>query len=259
MKRAFTLIELLVVIAIIAILAAILFPVFAQAKEAARKTASLSNLKQIGYAWSMYASDFDGTLMRVRVPGADRTYYWWGSFDGVVLRPEEGLLYPYTKSAGIAQDPSFPNRLRTALGLTGYGYNYSYLAPSTYAPPTWDEVAVPVNESQLQATSETVAFASSARMNNWSYASPVLEGNTYLDPPSADFPGFQGRHNGVGNVLWCDGHATSRRPAMRAGLFGYGFNAADFEPHKLGDLLRDGCPVDSPCEDDLFSLEKSSL
>jgi prepilin-type N-terminal cleavage/methylation domain-containing protein/prepilin-type processing-associated H-X9-DG protein len=59
MKRAFTLIELLVVIAIIAILAAILFPVFAQAKEAAKKTADLSNLKQLGTALMMYNADYD--------------------------------------------------------------------------------------------------------------------------------------------------------------------------------------------------------
>ena len=60
MKRAFTLIELLVVIAIIAILAAILFPVFAQAKEAAKKTACLSNARQVGLANSMYLNDWEG-------------------------------------------------------------------------------------------------------------------------------------------------------------------------------------------------------
>src|ERR1700678_2312447 len=73
-KHAFTLIELLVVIAIIAILAAILFPVFAQAKAAAKKTSCLSNMKQVGLATMMYANDNDDDC-----PIA----YWWnpGSYD----------------------------------------------------------------------------------------------------------------------------------------------------------------------------------
>ena len=62
MKHAFTLIELLVVIAIIAILAAILFPVFAQARESARQTTCLSNMRQIGLAVRMYTQDYDETL-----------------------------------------------------------------------------------------------------------------------------------------------------------------------------------------------------
>lgn len=62
--RALTLIELLVVIAIIAILAAILFPVFAQAREKARQTACLSNLKQVGLAVQMYAQDYDENIPR---------------------------------------------------------------------------------------------------------------------------------------------------------------------------------------------------
>ncbi|PIY51745.1 MAG: hypothetical protein COZ06_04120, partial [Armatimonadetes bacterium CG_4_10_14_3_um_filter_66_18] len=60
-RRGFTLIELLVVIAIIAILAAILFPVFAKAREKARQTACLSNLKQLGLSIIMYANDYDET------------------------------------------------------------------------------------------------------------------------------------------------------------------------------------------------------
>src|SRR5215831_18242522 len=68
-RRGFTLIELLVVIAIIAILAAILFPVFARAREAARKTSCLSNMKQLGLASQMYKQDYDESY-------ADSRSYW---------------------------------------------------------------------------------------------------------------------------------------------------------------------------------------
>jgi prepilin-type N-terminal cleavage/methylation domain-containing protein/prepilin-type processing-associated H-X9-DG protein len=250
-RAAFTLIELLVVVAIIAILAAILFPVFARAKEAAKKTQSLSNLKQIGLAWMMYGTDYDDTCMRVRIDGIGKWYYFWGSWDGAVLRESEGLLFPYTKSKGVQQDPSFDPSLRTAVGLTGYGYNYAYLSPSDFLPPTWDEVARPVNYSQIGQVADTVAFASCARINNWSYANPTLEGNAYLDPPSFNYPTFHGRHDGMGNIVWVDGHAKSRKPVFRQGAFGYGFNAADFTPRNLGEIDKDG----DSATDELFDLE----
>jgi prepilin-type N-terminal cleavage/methylation domain-containing protein/prepilin-type processing-associated H-X9-DG protein len=81
---AFTLIELLVVIAIIAILAAILFPVFAQAREKARQISCLSNVKQAGLAFNMYLQDYDEVTPSL---GASRD--WWG------------LIYPYTKNTGV--------------------------------------------------------------------------------------------------------------------------------------------------------------
>src|SRR5271166_727759 len=84
-SKAFTLIELLVVIAIIAILAAILFPVFAQAKAAAKKTADLSNMKQIELGTLMYTNDFDDHYMLADMnPGPTIQYaYRWSSTEVV--------------------------------------------------------------------------------------------------------------------------------------------------------------------------------
>jgi prepilin-type N-terminal cleavage/methylation domain-containing protein/prepilin-type processing-associated H-X9-DG protein len=251
-RKAFTLIELLVVIAIIAILAAILFPVFAQAKEAAKKTTSVSNLKQIGLAWLMYGGDYDDTLMRVRMegPGPGKITYWWGGFDGTKLREEEGLLFPYTKGKGIQQDPSFPNKLRTVVGMTGYGYNYQYFSPSNY-DGNWNEIPVPVSYGAIGQVADTVAFASCARINNYQYPTPTLEGSTYLEPPSSEYPAFQGRHSGQGVVLWADGHAKAMAPVLRKGSFGYGYNEKDFTPVHLGEIDRDG----DLTTDELFDLQ----
>jgi prepilin-type N-terminal cleavage/methylation domain-containing protein/prepilin-type processing-associated H-X9-DG protein len=93
-RRAFTLIELLVVIAIIAILAAILFPVFAQAREAARKTQCLGNMRQIGTASNLYVQDYDETYCPMR--NSDNTpYQAWPT-----------LMQPYVKNEGIFVCPS---------------------------------------------------------------------------------------------------------------------------------------------------------
>ncbi|MCX7799807.1 MAG: prepilin-type N-terminal cleavage/methylation domain-containing protein [Fimbriimonadales bacterium] len=97
-RKAFTLIELLVVIAIIAILAAILFPVFAQAKLAAKKTAALSNIKQLGLGIMMYMQDQDGTYPM----GLGRD--WWAPRDGGWTVDTQ----PYIKSYALLTDPSDP-------------------------------------------------------------------------------------------------------------------------------------------------------
>jgi len=109
-RRAFTLIELLVVIAIIAILAAILFPVFAQAKAAAKSTAAMNNLKQVGTAIHMYGADNDdGTVLTDYAPTSGDTPVW-GKF-----------LMPYTKSRDINWDPA--RQIPQGDTLSGYGWD----------------------------------------------------------------------------------------------------------------------------------------
>lgn len=99
-QGAFTLIELLVVIAIIAILAAILFPVFAAAKDSAKRIADLSNARQIGLAVKMYVTDSDGTMPIFYAYNSDRTIY-----NPPVHHGTEVLLLPYTKSQVIFKSP----------------------------------------------------------------------------------------------------------------------------------------------------------
>jgi prepilin-type N-terminal cleavage/methylation domain-containing protein len=135
-RKAFTLIELLVVIAIIAILAAILFPVFAQAKVAAKATSSLSNNKQLDLALIMYAGDYDDTAVLANIWGPNYPINIGG--DGFSLWSY--TILPYLKSSQIDQDP-----LQQSIGAVpagwasswwyGYdpefGYNYTVWSPTT--------------------------------------------------------------------------------------------------------------------------------
>jgi len=123
MKRAFTLIELLVVIAIIAILAAILFPVFAAAKESAKATQVLSQMKQIGTALHLYGADYDDTFVKwVVQSGQPRNGFYR---DDLISWPQN--INPYTKNG-------LPDRNNPAVA-TGGRVNPTGLNNS----PLWDE------------------------------------------------------------------------------------------------------------------------
>jgi len=129
-RTAFTLIELLVVIAIIAILAAILFPVFAQAREKARAITCVSNAKQIGLGWLMYAQDYDEILPMINVHRLDAT-------SGQVVKEYWiELIYPYVKNGGTVHLDSG----QTASGPGAVKGATIYVCPDyTREPPASDE------------------------------------------------------------------------------------------------------------------------
>ena len=173
--RGFTLIELLVVIAIIAILAAILFPVFSQAREAARRTTCLNNSKQIGTALMMYAQDYDEIL-----PG-----YRFGEGSTPQMNPHwehpavgnqsdrnifvNQLLFPYTKNDGIWKCPSNPrawvntdasNVQQSKPDFQSYGGQNSYGA-NNYVFPS--KRGFPL--AALNAPSDTIGFVDTQYYN----------------------------------------------------------------------------------------------
>lgn len=147
-RRGFTLIELLVVIAIIAILAAILFPVFAQAREKARQATCLSNEKQVTLAMTMYVQDYDETFAQVayRDPGQGDPYWLWGA--NWVTWPQ--ATQSYVKNKQLFRCPSNPQV------PVGYGLNYYFGdkadCPAYPTPPPGRSLAA------LAKPAETILF-----------------------------------------------------------------------------------------------------
>jgi prepilin-type N-terminal cleavage/methylation domain-containing protein/prepilin-type processing-associated H-X9-DG protein len=201
MKRGFTLIELLVVIAIIAILAAILFPVFAKAREKARQTSCLSNCKQIMLAFHMYVQDFDEKFMpHTSGSRPDGYRYSW-----VVV------LTPYIKNDQIWRCPS--SQLQNVPGTweqTG-GYklnNCGYTIPDN---PATGIFHVMPTLAQFPQPAETIIIG-----DGYDWGSCQVLGADQYDF-GADIPWFNslaagqsafcGRHNGGANFGFCDGHA----------------------------------------------------
>jgi prepilin-type N-terminal cleavage/methylation domain-containing protein/prepilin-type processing-associated H-X9-DG protein len=190
LTKAFTLIELLVVIAIIAILAAILFPVFARAREKARQTSCLSNLKQLGLGVLMYAQDYDEML-----PGADCAALQDGRNWDIVAQP-------YVKNWQVFQCPSEPDEyvIGPSHNTCGSGWN---------PPPAWVEehsmsygFGLSVEDESL---GEIVKPAETLMLGEadvpWTQVGPR--------PPYdyVDWAMQKDRHNGGCNLVLCDGHA----------------------------------------------------
>jgi prepilin-type N-terminal cleavage/methylation domain-containing protein len=163
MKRAFTLIELLVVIAIIAILAAILFPVFAQAKVAAKGAASISNLKQIGTAYQIYSGDADDvSVMDVSWDGTAPV-----TVGGAGCLTWAQALQPYMKNGDMLNDPlttpqtipaGWPRAVRQSL-FPQYGFNYAVWSPysGSFSATPW--ARVPQSLTAIAQPADTVQFA----------------------------------------------------------------------------------------------------
>jgi prepilin-type N-terminal cleavage/methylation domain-containing protein/prepilin-type processing-associated H-X9-DG protein len=208
MKKAFTLIELLVVIAIIAILAAILFPVFAQAKAAAKATACMSNMKQMGLATQMYVNDNDDMMLfrggwansragntKLLGPGDSSNHYkWWN------------LLMPYVKNNNILQCPG------DAQPTPSVDYNgfsdilRSYIAVSC---------AESLNLSSLPDPVDTVVIT-----EKWGQDYTGVRTDSWIEPFNGDFTTdatdpsrtftAANRHASHMNCSFFDGHAKSK-------------------------------------------------
>ena len=186
MRRGFTLIELLVVIAIIAILAAILFPVFARAREKARQTSCLSNIKQAGLGILMYAQDYDEMLVRhCYQPTGGPNYPW------------QTAIMPYVKNVQMFVCPS-KGGAAAANGCGSYGYNLSRLADGTTVGCTERAMAQITAPAGLLMIGETT---SQAWIGYW-----YRDTNT-PDPTAVDATAGGGRHNEGSNICYVDGHS----------------------------------------------------
>ncbi len=186
-SRGFTLIELLVVIAIIAILAAILFPVFARAREKARQTSCLSNVKQMGLAAVMYSQDYD----EMTVPG----YIAWGS-SYTLWYGMDGNLAPYSGNRQIFHCPNSQGQAYTSRGGTDYGINYLVCAGTG----TW---GIPM--SQIAYPAETVLIADA----DWTRSTTDYHTSNSWRINNGRHPSYfiPARHNEGANIAFVDGHA----------------------------------------------------
>jgi prepilin-type N-terminal cleavage/methylation domain-containing protein/prepilin-type processing-associated H-X9-DG protein len=195
-SKGFTLIELLVVIAIIAILAAILFPVFARARESARKSSCLSNTRQIGLAALQYTQDNDE-----RLPGYYTTSQLiWAHRIEPYLKSRHAMWCPNDKMAN-------PYAPLTTANLS-YGWNYYYLALGLSPPGLPTTTGTGRLLSEIAFPSETVLVADSGNRGSsysvtWDHSAQVYTPSMRITGPSRLMP----LHLEGANIGFVDGHS----------------------------------------------------
>jgi prepilin-type N-terminal cleavage/methylation domain-containing protein/prepilin-type processing-associated H-X9-DG protein len=218
-RRGFTLIELLVVIAIIAILAAILFPVFARAKEAAKRAACLSNLRQLGTAMAMYQGDWEDRMpdrrdLKSSLPGGYRPWTSWPPSD-----PRAGwaaaVLQPYIRNDRIwACDSLRGSAMGTAPEVRQVWD--AQRAPSLYWMWRFDQIGDPIPLDNFWGKTPEAAVADLQAANNPIAGRPdgVADVELAVDPyfprtiptVASNLKGVA-VHVGGRNRLFLDGHA----------------------------------------------------
>lgn len=240
MRKAFTLIELLVVIAIIAILAAILFPVFAQAKEAAKKTACLSNARQIGMSIKMYLGDHDDMMP---------IFYAYNSVPAAGQPGHKGVevqLQPYCKNKEVFKSPLDNGGPYTSADVPGadtywkaYGssYRFTQCAFSVVKGESsqnnnlldFDRV---LSETSFEFPSETRAI----RLEMFPFFSRTVDTDCGRYGYDCDAPGDYYRKWGStgGSMIFIDGHA---KHITSAGQFDE--TRVDMVGHKSGEVTAD--------------------
>lgn len=211
-RTGFTLIELLVVIAIIAILASILFPVFARARENARRASCASNLKQIGLGILQYMQDYDERYVRATI----------GSGGGAGSQTWANSVQPYIKSTQIFQCPSDTSRDVNTWWMgslpADQQFHISYLYNSAVARssdasmqnPTGTVMVVDGATNPL-ASANPLDWLSSPKGTAFLIRPFVGDDTTDTDGRGEDFAAPAARHLETANVLYVDGHVKASR------------------------------------------------